>query len=126
MQTKILCGMAGVSLYEPSQQIFTECSLLVLDNLEIYMKVLTAYRCLLRLDFTGWLMQRSSIYHTRFHQTAPLLVPKMSNRHSEQCISYRGPKIWNELPLYVREQTYNCFKIKSKRILLARQSSSNS
>ena len=119
MQKKIVRAMAGVSLYEPPQQFFTEFSLLVLDNINIYMTAFFVYKCLQILDFSDWFTQLSSIYHIRFNQTTPILVPRIWNKHSEQCVIYRGPKIWNELPLDVREQTYNCFKMKLKQFLLA-------
>ena len=107
--------MAGVSLYEPPQQFFTEFSLLVLDNINLYMTALFVYKCLHILDFSDWFTQLSSIYHIRFDQTTPLLLPRISNKPSEQFVINRGPKIWNELPLDVRQQTCNCFKLKLKQ-----------
>ena len=93
MQKKIVRSMACVTLYEPSQQIVTELSLLMLDNIDIYMTALFVYKCLHNLHFTHWFRQRSSNYHTRFNQTAHLFAPRISNKHSERCISYRRPKI---------------------------------
>ena len=111
--------MAGVCLYEPSQRPFTEFSLLVLDNINIYMTALFVFKSLHSLDFTDWFMQRSSIYHTRYDQTTPLIVPRISNEHSEQYIIYTGPQIWNELPLDVREQTFKYFEISLQLFLIA-------
>lgn len=54
---------------------------------------------------------------TSFDLTTPLFAPKFSNKHSEQCISYRQQIIWNELQLDIREQTFNCFKRRIKWIL---------
>ena len=121
MQKKIIRGMAGVSLYDSSRPFFNSFSLLLLDNINIYMTALFVYKCLHSLDFMHWFRERSSNYPTRLDSTMPLTVPRISNKHSEQCISYRGPMIWNDLSLDIREQTYNCFKIRLKRLLLARQ-----
>ena len=87
------------------------------------MKASFACKYLHSLDFTDWFTQRSSIYHTRFDQTTSLIVPSILNKHSEQCIIHTGPKIWNELILDVREQTYDFFQNTVKKNLLARQSS---
>ena len=85
---KTVRGMAGVGSYELSQELYTDFSLLVLNNITIYMTALFVYKCLHTLDFTDWFTQRSSVHHTRFDQTTPLLVPRISNKHSEQSITY--------------------------------------
>ena len=121
IQKKILRGMAGVSLYAPSRPIFASFSLLTLDDINIYITALFVYKCLHSIEFRDWFRERSHSYPTRFDETLPLTVPRIANKHSEQCISYRGPVIWNELPVDIREQTYNCFKIRLKRLLFSRQ-----
>ena len=84
MQKKILRGMAGVSLYdyEPSLRIFLEFSLLVLNHIKVHMTALFVYKYLHNLDFTDWFTLRSSIYHTRFDQSTPVLVPRITNKQT--------------------------------------------
>ena len=48
-----------------------------------------------------------------------MFVHKISNKHSEEYICYRGPMIWNDLPLDIRKQTYNCLEIRVKRLVSA-------
>ena len=100
MQKKIIHDVAAVSLYELSQQ-----------NFKIF-----RYTCLITLTFMWWLYllinwfaKRSFNYYIRFDQITPYFVHKILNKHSEQCNNYKRPKIWIEIPLYIREQTHDYF-----------------
>ena len=84
------------------------------------MTALFAYKCLRGLDFMHWFRERSTNYPIRLDTTIPSTVPRISIKHSLECINYRGPMIWNDLSLDIREPTFDCFKITLKRLLLAR------
>ena len=87
---------------------------------------LFVYKCINDVDFGAWFMRRLSVYPTRLDESMPLCVPRITNKHSEQCIAYRGAVVWNNINLDTRSQTYNCFKIRLKRTLLFRQRDSTS
>ena len=59
------------------------------------------------LGFENVLKMQTSVIGTRVH-----------NKHSEQCILYRGSVTWNQLLLDLRQETYKCYKIRLKRWLL--------
>ena len=69
---------------------------------------------------------RISKYSIRMVATVLLLsVPRVDNLHTEHCTLSRCSGIWNKLSLYIRQHTYNCFKIMLKRWLLGNQNMYN-
>jgi hypothetical protein len=45
----------------------------------------------------------SHSYSTRISLTEPAIAPRSKNRFGEKAYDYLMPRLWNELPLYVKE-----------------------
>ena len=104
-----------------SRDIFNDLHLLNLENINKYMSGIFVYKCLNDHHFSTWFNFRVSVYQTRAMEARPLEVPLITNLHSEQMISYRGAKLWNEIPTNITDNNYNSFKILYKTLLLSNQ-----
>ena len=58
---------------------------------------------------------------TRSVSAVGIYVPHFENVHSEHCIYYRGPIIWNSLPSSIHDRSYNSYKLLFKSNLLNEQ-----
>ena len=63
-----------------------------------FMIAIFVCKCLESADFNNWFIHRQSGYITRDLVQQSLFVPQIRNVHSEQCVDYRGPIIWNTAP----------------------------
>ena len=68
--------------------------------------------------FSSWFNYKEYGYRTRSSYQAELNVPLIRNRHSEQAIAYRGPKIWNAVREDIRGASMNTFKMRYKFSLI--------
>lgn len=122
MQKKIVRAIAGVGQFHHTNSIFDDFRLLKLESINKYMSAIFVYKCLTDVHFSSWFTYREFSYDTRASVYRPLLnVPRISHVHSEQMISYRGPKLWNEIPVNILECNYNSFKFMYKSQLLLEQ-----
>ena len=63
------------------------------------------------------------ICNTRLSQRNVIDVVYPGSTHSRQSIVFRGAKVWNGIPLEIRESaTCDTFKLHNKRYLLSQQS----
>ena len=123
---KIIRAISGVGFNAHTHEHFNNYSFSALTNINVYMVGFFVYKCINDVDFLTWFTHRFFTYPTRLDQSSPVCVPRISSKHSEQCITYIGAIILSNIPLNTRNQTYNCFKIKFKRTLLFRQGDNTS
>ena len=59
-------------------------------------------------------------YNLRSLYSNNFILPKRKSKHTDLSISYRGPKVWNELKSDELKliENFNSFKLKSKKHLL--------
>ena len=121
-QKKIVRAIAGVGRFHHTEGIFDDFRLLKLESIKKYMSEIFMHKCLNDVHFSNWFTYREFSYHTRASANRHLLnVPQISNVHCEQMISYRGPKLWNEIPVNLIESNYNSFKFLYKSLLILDQ-----
>ena len=119
---KIVRAIAGVGRFHHTEGIFDDFRLLKLESINKYMSAIFMHKCLNDVHFSSWFTHRDFSYHTRASANRHLLnVPQISNVRSEKMISYRGPKLWNEIPVNVIESNYNSFKFLYKSLLILDQ-----
>lgn len=59
-------------------------------------------------------------YNTRYNNENNLIVPRIDTRHSRQNITYRGPKLYNDVPLIIKScNSLVMFKSKIKQHILS-------
>ena len=119
-QKKVIRALAGVGYNHHTSHLFSSMKLLTLEGINEYIVAIFVYKCLNSVEFNHWYRYRETEYLTRGSSLALLEVPIISNLHSEQCIKYRGARVWNQIPLQVRSKTYNSFKIELKSLILGR------
>ena len=59
-----------------------------------------------------------SIHSRRTRSKKKLYIPKFSFSRWQKSIKYQGAKIWNSVPINIRDQNFNKFKINFKNSLL--------
>ena len=116
VQKKILRAMTRLRFNTHTRDNFNSYSLLTMENIKVYM-----VGCINKAEFGAGFMQRFSVHLTRLDESMSLCVPRVTNKHSKQFISYWGAVVWNNIHLDTCNQTYNCFKIRFKRTLLFRK-----
>ena len=121
-QKKFVRAIAGVGRLHHTDSIFDDFRLLKMESINKYMCAIFMYKCLNDVYFSSWFNYREFSYRTRASVNRHLLqVPHISNVHSEQMITYRGPDLWNAIPVNIAESNYNSFKILYKSQLLIEQ-----
>ena len=125
IKKKIIRGIARSCPYAHTLKFFKSYTVFVLDNTYSYKTAIFVNKCLNGSALIDWFNQRISSHSTRMEVTVPLSVPRVHKNHSEQCISYRGSVTWNKFHLDIRQQTYNCSKMSSKRLLLRNHNTNN-
>ena len=122
MHKKIVRSIIGARFDAHTNEIFRDLSFLKMPSINEYFVAILVYKSLNDEEFGSWFTRRESNFATRWDATCPSLIPVIRNKHSEQCIIYRGPIIYNAVPSEFRQLSYDSFKIEFKRILLLRQS----
>ena len=120
-QKKIVRAIAGARRNSHTQALYSHYRLLNFKSINKYMVAIFVYKCLESADFNNWFIHRQSGYITRDLVQQSLFVPQIRNVHTEQCIDYRGPIIWNSVPFTMYEEPYNTFKFMYKSFLLMQQ-----
>jgi len=105
----------------PTGVLYRQQSLLPLPNINVYMVGVFVYKCVHDENFVSWFGQRVCIRITRSTEEHHVAVPQVRTEHSQQCMSYRGPTVWNSVSSSIREKSYNLFKIAFKSTLLSNQ-----
>ena len=121
-QKKIVRAIAGVGRRHHSLNLFNELKILNICYINKFTTGLLVQKMLNNIDFQSWFVARETPYDTRHMLTAPLQVGILMNRHSSQCISHRGPSVWNLIPVELRNSSYELFKRNYKTHLLHLQS----
>ena len=57
-------------------------------------------------------------YNTRTKHKRNYFVTRISTKQAQKYLIYIGPKIWNQIPLQVKEMNFYRFKKEFKRILI--------
>ena len=115
---KIVRALAGVSYYHPTESLYKDLFILNPDKINAYMVGIFVYKCLRNDVAMPFFTYRQQTYSTRLAEDSPLFVPQIGNIHSEQRISYRGPFVWNSIPVEIRNLPFNSFKKAYKSILI--------
>ena len=76
------------------------------------------YKCV-KDGRNAWFEEIENTIATRSAVQNLIFIPQIRFKHSEQCISYRGPKIWNDIALNIRDKSYDTFKKNYKILLLS-------
>ena len=74
--------------------------------------------CNLNRD-TYKLLDNSHSYHTRRKQSKNYFIPRVKTTQSQNSLTYMGPKVWNEIPLNVKNMKYCKFKNELKRRMIS-------
>ena len=119
LHKKVIRAMAGVNRLHSTKELFSRFSLLSLPEINVYMVGIFMYKCV-KDGRNDWFEEAELLVSTRSASQNLIVIPRISNKHSEQCISYRGPKIWNDICLSTRNKSYDCFKKTFKTSLLSR------
>ena len=115
---QLIRALAGARRLDPTAPLYESLRLLKPHQIIQYMTGIFMYKCLNDAEFCIWFRQRRFTYNTRGEYDMPLEVPLISNRHSEQMLTFQGPNTWNQIPLSIRLMPYNSFKFSLKRHLL--------
>ena len=74
--------------------------------------------CNLNRD-TYKLLDNTHSYHTRRKQSKNYFIPRVKTTQSQNSLTYIGPKVWNEIPLNVKNMKYCKFKNELKRRMIS-------
>ena len=74
----------------------------------------------LPICFTSFFTQTNSIHNrsTRSNIRNDLYLPHFLSSRCQRSIKFQGTKIWNSIPLHIRNQSFNTFKRNIKMQLL--------
>lgn len=95
-----------------SEKLYKESGLFNVRNIYIYHCLLWAFKMEDKYNQTP-------SYITRFTENKKIVVPKMNKSHSQRFVFYQGYKLFNCLPLQIKEiKRYKRFKTEAKNFLL--------
>ena len=57
-------------------------------------------------------------HNTRRKHQKNYFMTRVSSKQAQKCLQYNGPKIWNKIPLQLKEMNFCKFKKKFKRKLI--------
>ena len=118
MHKRIVRSLAGVHFSHPTEEIYRQFSLLTISDINVYMIGIFVFKCIKSGHYTSWFQSRESTQLTRSTEQNLVHVPPIRTEHSKQCITYRGPTIWNAINFNIRNKSYDMFKIAFKSSLL--------
>ena len=58
-------------------------------------------------------------HNTRRKHEKNYFMTRVSSKQAQKCLQYNGPKIWNKIPLQLKEMNFYKFKKKFKRKLIS-------
>ena len=58
-------------------------------------------------------------HNTRKKHQKNYFITRVSLKQAQKCLQCNGPKIWNEIPLQLKEMNFCKFKIEFKRKLIS-------
>ena len=119
LHKRIVRAMARVHSTYHTHELYVKFSMLNLRQINSYMVGIFVYKCTKDSEFTAWFPRPLQVRTTRSTENELLMIPQIPNEHSRQCISYRGPKVYNDISVEVRKKSYNGFKISYKKVLLS-------
>ena len=116
MQKGIIRAMLGVNRRTHSEPLFRELGLLNVDQIHRYTSGTFVYRSLRDVHMFKF---RSFAKNTRDSVSYLLNVPFVTSTRCRQGITFRGPTIYNSIPLNIRNIiNYDSFEIIYKRFIL--------
>ena len=73
--------------------------------------------CNLNRD-TYKLLDDTHSYHTRRKQTKNYFIPRVKTTQSQNSLTHLGPKLWNQIPLNIKNMKHFKFKNELKRMMV--------
>ena len=118
-----LRAIYGSRAQEYSLPLFNSLKILTLCNVNSYMTGMYDFRSIHHLHIFNHFSPYICIYNTRLSQRNVIDVVYPGTTHSKQSIVFMGAKVWNAIPLVIRESaTCDTYKLHYKRYLLSLQS----
>ena len=112
--------------YEQSAPLMKTLNILSIPKINEHQHLLLMHKSFhgkLPINFNVIFVQANELntkYNLRSLYSNNFILPKRKSKHTDLSISYRGPKVWNELKSDELKliENFNSFKLKSKKHLL--------
>ena len=97
--------MAGVHSIYPTHEVCVKFSMLNLRQINFYMVgTFFFYKYTRDSEIDAWFPRPLLERTTRSTENELLMSPQIPNEPSRQCISYRGPKVYNDISVEVTKK----------------------
>ena len=104
--------------YPPSNEQFKSLRLLKLSDINIFCSANFVYKSINNHNHVRLFSYRSNERYN-LRNNSDLEIPSLSTNQSQTSISYRGVKVWNDIPRHIQTKTsLTSFKITLKSYLL--------
>lgn len=93
--------------------LFRDLQLLKLHDIISYQTLIFVYKSLNIYDIDCGFQQFVPI-NVQTRNANDLVIPLFKTSHAQQCVTYRGTKLWNETKSSTKTKSLNTFKIHIK------------
>ena len=115
-QKKLIRVITDSNRYDHTAPLFLKHNLLKVHDIISYQTLVFVYKAL-KIYETDCGFQRHIPVNIQTRNASDLTIPLYKTSHAQQCVLYRGTKLWNNIVSDTKNKSLNTFKIHVKKQL---------